>query len=339
MPPIRTVALAVAIGAAASTAAAQSPAGQELPSIQRSIERWIDLQTALFVGRFQRVETSAGVVTSNHLQDNITIKARFKFDARGRYTITAGVETGATFIGGWNNVGVGTGGPGTAVMYLRQLFVTAAPVAGVGLSYGALPIVRGESTEISSYDNDGYMTGERVSVKRPSSLYLDEITVTTGYLGDATTPGFIDRYHRLIEWNYGHALARKKLAPWLAVSGDTPRTRVVDVVRYEQYQRVGSTGAFGFAAYGEKTFAGRLSAGLGYADIDENYGGLNADRFQRGRRVFEQSAFALTRDLSASVYVTQAVHNAFPVSNHFRVDLALSYNALTALQHAGLFRP
>ena len=82
----------------------------------------------------------------------------------------------------------------------------------------------------------------------------------------------------------------------------------------------------------------RVSIGLGYADIDRDYGGLNADRFNRGRRVFEQGTIRLTRDLSASVFVTQAVHNDLALSNEHRVDVVVTYNAIGPLQRAGLFR-
>jgi hypothetical protein len=348
-----------ASGAAARASADEpqkpAPVPAAAPSVKTTIQRWFDVQTASFLARYRRVESSAGIVMSNHLQDSIALKARFKFDAKGRYSINAGIATGTSFTGGWNNTGLGTGGDRVTNLYLKQLFLAAAPVKGVELTYGGLTVVRGESTEITSYDNDGYVTGERVSVKRPKQLYFDEIAFTNGYLGDVNAPGFTDRYSRLDEFNYRHALVAKRFTKWLGVSGDytrlsgvgtvraaftakTRRARIVDLVRYEQYRRTGPAPAFGFAAYGEKTVVPRASVGVGYADIDAKYGGLNADRFNKGRRMFEQSTVKITRDLSASLFVTQAVHNAFAVSNRERVDVVVTYNALGAFQRAGLFR-
>jgi hypothetical protein len=79
-------------------------------------------------------------------------------------------------------------------------------------------VVRGESTEITGYDNDAYLTGQRVSVKRPKDLFFDEVSVTFAYLGDLTTPSITNRYHRLDEVNYRHLLASKKATSWLASS-------------------------------------------------------------------------------------------------------------------------
>lgn len=37
-------------------------------------------------------------------------------------------------------------------------------------------------SELTTYDEDGYVIGQRVSVKRPRPLHLDEISLTVGYL-------------------------------------------------------------------------------------------------------------------------------------------------------------
>jgi hypothetical protein len=118
----------------------------------------------------------------------------------------------------------------------------------------------------------------------------------------------------------------------------TTPARVVDSVRWEQYRRGGPAPAFGYAVAAEKALTKRITISGGYADIDENYGGLNGDRFQRGRRLFQLGTVKLTRELSASVFVTEAVNNRFPVPNHRRLDLILACNVLASLQRAGLFK-
>ena len=123
-----------------------------------------------------------------------------------------------------------------------------------------------------------------------------------------------------------------------AINAKTPKAHVIDFVRYEQYRRAGPKADFGYAVYAEKAVVKRLSLGLGYADIDPNYGGLNADRFNKGRRIFEQANLKVLRDLTVSAFLAQAVHNPFAVSNKQRVDIVAAYNVLGPIQRAGYFR-
>ncbi len=319
-----------------------------------SVERWFDLQAASFLARYRRVETAAGSVAANQLQDSVSLKARIKLDAAGRYSINGSVATGGAFTSGWNNTGWGTG-DGSANLYVKQLFVAATPVAGVSFTAGGLSFDRGQSTEITSYDNDGYLVGERISVSRPRDLYLDEVSFTNAFLGDLAKPGVTSRFRRLDEPNYRQLLAAKQVRRWLTLSADytrleevgtmraavsvkTPRARVVDLVQYEQYRRGGTDSAFGFGAFAEKSLAGRAVVRAGYADIDRRYGGLNADKFNAGRRWYAQSDFILTRDLTAWVFLTRAVGNTFGLLNATRMDVVLTFNAMGPIRRAGLFR-
>ena len=324
-------------------------------SARTAIERWFDVQAAALMARYRRIETSDGTVNANHLQDGLLLRVRVKFDRKARYALNAGVATGPAFTAAWNNAGWGTGGPRTTGVYLKQLFLSAAPVRGLDLAYGSLGFVRGESTEITTFDNDGYMAGARATVKRPADLVLDEISVTAGYVGDLATPGFSDRADGLGRANYFHVLGGKKIGALLNASADythlsgagilrgavhlrTPRVRVVDAVRYEQYCRSRQLPACGFAATLDKTVATRVTLSGGYADIDADYGNTNADRFMRGRRFFEMVTVRVLRDLAVSAFAAQAVHNAFVVPNGRRFDLVVTFNALGPLQRAGLFR-
>ncbi|MGH9903295.1 MAG: hypothetical protein ACRD68_15930, partial [Pyrinomonadaceae bacterium] len=142
--------------------------------------RWFELQTAVISGRYRFVENSSGVTTADQLQHAETFKGRFKFDAEGRYTVNALVGSGSGFTSSWNNTGLGTG-RGSTNLYLKQLYFAAKPVRGVEVQYGGIGLLRGESTEITSYDNDGYLVGQRLSVKRPKEVFFDEIAVTYAY--------------------------------------------------------------------------------------------------------------------------------------------------------------
>jgi hypothetical protein len=346
---------------AAAASSTQAPAAPQAQKPEKDVTpppsgftRWIDLQTATIQVRYRYIETSAGVVSARQGQDYGAVRARLKFDPRGRFSVTAGVATGNGFISGWNNMGLGTGEAVNA-WYLKQLFVAVVPAKGVEASYGGLAFVRGECTEITSYDNDGYLLGARLSVKRPKDLFVDELTATMGYLGATTQSSLASRYRNLDRVNYRHLLAARHVTKWLRASADytrldgvstmraaatlqTPVMRVVDLVRYEEYRRMGATPAFGFAVYAERKLGQRVAAGIGYADIDPQYGGLNADRFNKGRRVYETASVRLTHELSASLFATQATHNAFAVSNQRRVDVLLTFNALATLQRASWFR-
>lgn len=77
--------------------------------------------------------------------------------------------------------------------------------------------MRGESSEITSYDNDGYLMGQRLTLS-PHRV-VDELIVTAGYLGDFRDPSVTRRLHRLSE-NYGQVLVKKKLTDRLTASAD-----------------------------------------------------------------------------------------------------------------------
>jgi len=136
------------------------------------LERWLEVQTASLTLRYRFVEDARGVTTANQMQDQDVFKARLKFDAGGRFSLNAGVASGTQFVASWNNTGVGTGRAVTN-LYLKQLYFAAQPVRGVELQYGGLGILRGESTEITGYDNDGFVTGQRIILRRPKQFFFD----------------------------------------------------------------------------------------------------------------------------------------------------------------------
>ncbi len=317
------------------------------------MSRWFDLQMATLNLRYRYADNSLGIVTSNQLQHREVFKGRLKFDGDGKYSLNAGVFSGRTFIGTWNNTGWGTG-DGQTNLALKQLYLSAAPIAGLELQYGGIYIIRGQSTEISSYDDDGYIMGERVTIKRPDKLFFDEVSVTYAFLGDTNTPNINKRYYRLKQSNYHQFLLEKKIGGRATVSADytfesgretmreavrvdVHESRVLDSARFENYQRAGETAAYGFALHGEKAVTKRLTIVGGYAQIDPRYGNLNADRFLTGKRLFVVTNLQITSELTFSAYATRAVANSVPVSQLTRVDLIISYNLLRRLQRTGWF--
>lgn len=305
--------------------------------------------------RYRFVENSADLTTANQWQYKDVVRARFNFDSAHRYTINVGVFTGTTFISTWNNTGVGTGAPPefVATHSMKQLFASAMPIAGLELQYGGLYVVRGESTEWTTYDDDGYIVGERVSLRR-KELFFDEITGTRALIGPLNTPDLTERWRGLHEANYYQVLVAKRLGRRFRASTDLTRDQGANAVRgvvavtfdravpfstirYEQYWRTNVNAAFGFALWLERPITRHARLQCGYATIDEHYGGWNADRIQRGKRLFAIGTIPISRELSGSVFFTQALPAGYPISNRTRLDLVLNYDLLQTLRRTRLF--
>ena len=126
--------------------------------------------------------------------------------------LNLGLFTGSRFTSGWNNTGIGLGDWQDPLSF-RNLFFAAQPITGVEGQYGSMYILKGESTEITTYDDDGYVIGERVSVRRPRQMFFDEMSATVGYFSsDPAEIGVSKRVKYLNDRpNYGHFLVDKKL--------------------------------------------------------------------------------------------------------------------------------
>ncbi len=283
----------------------------------------------------------------------MVFKGRLKFDARGRFSLNAGVSTGSHFISGYDNTSLGAkrGGFNPA---LRHLYLSAKPFSGVEAQVGSLYLNRGEATESTTYDNDGFITGYRLSVRRPKQFFFDEVAVTYAHLGDVDVPNVNKRFHRLKKSNYHQFLFAKSLGKRAAVSADytfhagietlreaarinTKELKAVDSIRLELYQRLDVKRDSGFSLQAEKTLRKRLTLGGGFAAIDRQFGSLGADRFGTGKRIFAFGSYAFRPELKLQVFATRAVANDFSVSNRNRFDVLLSYDLLKSLQKTGLF--
>jgi hypothetical protein len=342
--------VAAAVVAAVLAAAAASP--DRKPN---ALHRFFDLQLAMVETRYRYVENSAGVTTANQWQHKQTFKGALKFDEKGRYTLQALLGTGNGFTACWVTPGVGTGDPAWDFR-VRRLWVRAVPVDGLELSAGSFDVVRGETTEIMSYDNDAYMQGYRVSVKRPAHVFFDEISVTAGYLGDLTQPNVFERFKWMDNHNYTQALVAKRVGKVLAASIDwtsvdhldTVREGVrigakdlvrgvIDDVRVQAYQRTDSPTGTGMSVEAERFFSKRAMAYGGYAHTDRNNGLLNGDRYGLGHRVYGGGSLNLLPELMLAVFYTHALSNDYAIANNQRLDVVLSYNVLRALQQHQLW--
>lgn len=268
-------------------------------------------------------------------------------------------------------------------IFVRQLYFQAKPVRGLEFQYGSLPINKGVNSEATSYDDDGYVSGGRVSLKRPKQFFFDEISATYAYLGDVFKPNFFRRTERFKQSNYHQFLVRKKLfggkvdvsTDYTFQDGsdtmregvvvDVKKSKVLDFVRFEAYQRVGDNvvggktfkSGNGYYVAAEKTFAKRLTLNGGVADIDRNYTvygeydqkgldyygfALNGDQTGIGRRFIGRANFKLTNDLSVSTLYSHTFANNSDASrfywNKTHFNVAVTYDVLKAAKKLGWFK-
>jgi hypothetical protein len=349
LAPASTAAQTAGAVTATTTAGARPVPTAATAPAARPAARWLDVQTAALDARYRFVDSSAGATTANQLQYRNTLKAGIRLDRAGRYSVQLLAGTGTSFTGSWENSGLGTGDTDWNPA-VRHLYVAARPVDGLELQAGGLALAKTENTEITAFDNDGYMVGERVSVKRPKELYLDEITLTAGYFGDLTTPNVFRRLDRLDDHDFTQVVVAKKLgarvtgsADWAKVAGVqtwheaariATKARAFDAVRLELYQRVGGVEGHGFAAGVEKALPHRAGLTVGWADIDRANPLVNGDRYGRGQRLFADAKVPLPADLSLNVFCTRAIDNDFALPVRTRFDVVVSYNVLEAVRRA-----
>jgi hypothetical protein len=340
----------------AGTAQAQTPpASTAARPPDPPLRRWFEFQQFVLATRYRLIESSADVVTSNHMQYREQIRARVNLDPKKRYTINGGLFAGNSFIASWNNLGPGTGEFDGADHYLRQLYVDAAPVTGLDAQFGGLYVTRGEVTEYTSYDDDGFLVGGRGSIRRPKTLYLDEITVTYGTLGPSNHPNLWDRWKLLDDPNYTQVLGAKRFSQMVAASLDYTNYESTDTIRgaialrfkpksalsalrYEQYVRTSEpNSAAGFAITAERPITKWVRLQGGYTTIDEHYGGLNADRIQRGRRFYALANVPIYGPLTGTIFATRALDADYSLSNKVRFEAVFAWDILNSLRQTGVF--
>ena len=346
------------------------------PGTEATFARWVDLNAASFSLRFRSIFDADGVHTYNQAQQRTLLDGKIKLDQNGKYSIGFRLSSGhyfdwayADFIGGGTTeanvksiprfasvadqqdaIASGPLSPvypsGGWSILPRQLYFDAKPVSGLELQYGSLGFNRGDNTEITSYDEDGYISGERLIVRKPQYLYLDEISITYAYLGDILTPNFFDRYQRLNQANYHQFLLRKKLKSWFDVSADytyevthtvreaayikTNWAKAVDAVRVEGYERPFDANnvdkdryasGSGFAITADKFIKKKVLLQAGFASIDDNYDvyahngnnsiwafALNGDQYGMGKRPFVRATVNVTPYISLFGFYSHVVN-------------------------------
>lgn len=318
-----------------------------------AIRRWVDVQHLHLSSRYRWVKASDGRVISSTIQWQPQMRARFLIDREQRYSLHVGAFSGSQFILGWNNTGGGVG-LYSGDFNVKQLFVSAQPAPGLELQAGGLYMLRGESTEITSYDNDAYIVGERVSW-RPRRGAVTQVAVTAGYIGDFREPNVFRRFHRLSEWNYGQILVGARLAARVHVSADythedgreilrqgltvrmPPSVKVLAAVKVEAYERLAPEPAQGFNVTADLRPHERFGMTVGVASVDRRYGPLNADRYEVGTRFYSMGSVALTPDVSIGWFQGEAFATSYPIPNRHRFELLVTINPTATLKKRRVF--
>jgi hypothetical protein len=349
--PVRCALTFVLLSVATAPALAQT---ERASAPEPVLRRWVDLQNVNLNIRYRYVDNTEGEVTTDQTQHREGFRARVKFDGAGRYALTIGATTGVRFTSGWNNTGWGAAGA-HADFDVRGLYLSAQPRRAVEAQVGAIYVVKGQSTEITSYDDDGFLTGARVIVRAPARLFFHEIVATRAHLtADPAAIPAGKRLSHIDETNYQQYLLGRRFGRRAEVSLDytddrgastwrqgvdvkTPELRVVDSVIIEAYERIDRIEGRGFAITAAKTLNRHLAFDAGYASIDPDYGGLNADRIQSGKRVFGTATYNFSPDFVASVFVTTLIGNNPTLPQRTLRNVSFTYNALPALRRTGLF--
>jgi hypothetical protein len=292
------------------------------------------------------------VTLANQDQWQLAGRGRFKFDKKGRYSVVGVIETGNAINGGWNNTGWGTGDLQSNV-YLKQLYFDAKPAKWLEIQFGGLGFNNGENAEITGYDNDAYLMGERVQIRNTKKFWFDEISITNGFFGDINRPNVFRRFHRLDRSNYHQFLVRKKLNSRVSFSADytfesgtdtlrqaakanVKELKFVDSLLFENYQRLDPSAGYGFAITGDKRIDPKFIITGGFAKISHTM--INGDRYPRGERVFFGAVYKIIPELSVNPIIIQGVGPLAAASTHrTRFELVVTYNVLEALRRHHIY--
>lgn len=323
------------------------------PTDQPLTHRWLDLETLSHSERYRNAFDVGGYHSFESAQQRSLIVGKIKLDAEGRYDIGFRASSGSYFTWGYSSYTGATYtarilAPGSSAtiqtpaqqketfqsiyadpagfllshgvksngwqFYMRELYFSATPIKPVTVEFGSFGIEHGYSSEITSFDDDGYISGERIRLHDSKHLFFDEIGFTNAFFGDITTPSVFDRGSSLKNFNYRQVSAKKRLNERLAFSGDytwqtgtdtlreafvvdVPEVKVIDGVRFEAYERLNSLtfaglaaspigpipalkvkGASGFAVAINKKFR-NLSGDFGFATVDSDYSVYINSRF------------------------------------------------------------
>lgn len=333
-------------------------------SVDGGEARWLRISSAVLATRLRSVESSDSKLGALSQQHKEKVDGYLRLDSEGRYTIHASLSSGYYFTRSFSETGVGDSwyGERGANVFLRQLYIQAEPVKGIQVQYGSLPILRGAVSENISYDEDGYIAGERLSIKRPSQLYLDEISITYAYIGDYYKPNVFSRLDRFSQSNYHQFLVAKRISNRVSMSADLTHhgwsetvrvggtidvheSHIFDKVRLGVYDRYSTESGTGFETTAERKLGKKWTLAGGWVSVDKGTmdlitpydlrqqrkatadrpapgGSLNADRFARGDSPYGSASYQLSSMIKLAAFMSGDVDQGNYVIKNSRILLA-----------------
>lgn len=388
-----------------SSATLSVPAAKPVVPEQSLTGRWLDLSNFSHSERYRNQYGDDGAHYFEDGQQQSLISGRIKLDADERYAIDFRASSGRTFNWSYadyagrgfkaslNNpyyptdISDPSGDPtvlaayqadpkGVAVIdrlnsagwefYMRELYLSATPVKPVTVEFGSFGFERGYSTEITTFDNDGYLTGERVRLDDPKHFFFDQISATSAYFGYFNQPNLFDRGGGFSKSNYRQVAAKKQLTPRVGISGEwnwisnnaktntlreaivvnVNESKVLDRFRIEGYEMVNHVSLQGdderarqgFAIVGEKKI-GKLSGDFGFASIDRDYGlysgssfmqevgfSLNGDTYNTSIRIFSHVSYKINPVVTAFGFYTRMTGQIITDLNNQGLNAGLSFD-------------
>jgi hypothetical protein len=367
--------------------------------------RWLDLTSFSHSQRYRNQYGNNGYHYWKNGQEKSLLAGKLKIDAAGKYAIGFRASSGRSFNWAYadyagrgftaslndpqysSDVSNPTSDPTVAAayytdpagyqflsnidsagweFYVRELYLDVKPVKQVTLEIGSFGFERGFSSEITTFDDDGYIAGERVRINDPKQLYLDQVTLTSAYFGSFDTPNLFARGDGFTKSNYRQLAVKKQLNArvgmsseynWIsnharthtvreAIVVDVKESKVLDRFRVEGYEMLShvqlqaddEAPRQGFAIVGEKKFR-RLSGDFGFASIDRNYGlysgssfaqevgfSLNGDNYNTGIRIFSHLNYKVTPVISAFGFYTRITGKMITNLNAQGLNAGLSFD-------------
>jgi len=244
--------------------------------------------------------TDAGAGSARSvIQYQLLQAARLSVGGATRLALRAAVGTGAGFLGGWNATGLAEGAERWS-LYLEQLSLELATKGGFAVSAGGIAPDQGLISELTGFDNDGYLVGVRVGASW-SRGPLGRLALTLGDLGDLDRSAVSHRLRRFGRVSHGAVMASGRLGR-LGVTG---QVSFLDGETALQLGSRWSAGRWSVRAEGyARTDSGRgaaLSLGAKASRRLAFQGGavdvrgptLNGDRYGPGRHLFASVSVAL----------------------------------------------
>jgi hypothetical protein len=379
--PLIWLALFVSCGTASQGQTDSADATQALR--EGKLSRWLSFDQLSLNSTYRRSFNTYGRSVFDDAQQQIAIKGKVKLDKNGKYFIGFRTSAGTGFNWSYSKFAadetqsaLSSGDsefPGEKILQLKQilqadpmartlfsgssgaawsttvrdLYLSASPGDFLTFQFGAMPILQGDGSSITGFDDQQNVLGGRISLNAKPRLWLDSLSATVGYLGDPLTPNLFDRGERFTQTNYWQVAAEKHLGKFTQMSLDytnlqhthtwrealslnVHKTKLLDSVRGEMYERTNdvlmaaytANAANGWAISGFKSVdRNRLTVGGGFSDIDPDYGvytgsslltvvgfPVNSGAYQIGERYFGQAELKVTTYLSFITFFTHEIN-------------------------------